>query len=530
MEHKEVKMVKDETPSVLKAAWLIALVTIASKFMGFVRDMVVANFYGATLVSDAYFYALQIPSLAIIILGGVGGPFHSAAVAVFSKLIPDFDSKPDEFVNKLYNTFLTVSFLFFAICSILGFFFADKIMGIIISAGSPELVALASAHFKIMSPIILIGGIIGIYYGLLICHKQYILPNLSPMILSLVVIGVISVVHNDKSGMALAFATTLGAVCQLLVQFPKLRQIGYRIKPNLNIKNNPQFKNICELLFPAILSSTIGQISIYIDMFFASTLVEGAWTSVVFANRIFQFPVGILVTAFLVPLFPIFSRLAGEGDLESVKKYFNKGVGVLFFAAMPMIILILLLAKDGISLIFERGAFNANAVYMVSEALCFLSFSILPYVFRDSITRVYYAFNDSKTPFIIAISSIGLKAVLNWLLILKFNMGIAGITLSTSFITLFNATFLGLFIYKKVRLDYKTLFVNFAKMVLAGIITFVACYILCVAYDKIQLPKYVFEFSKIVVVMIACLGLYTGLNLLFKMDYAKELANRIMKR
>ena len=529
MEHKEVKMVKDETPSVLKAAWLIALVTIASKFMGFVRDMVVANFYGATLVSDAYFYALQIPSLAIIILGGVGGPFHSAAVAVFSKLIPDFDSKPDEFVNKLYNTFLTVSFLFFAICSILGFFFADKIMGIIISAGSPELVALASAHFKIMSPIILIGGIIGIYYGLLICHKQYILPNLSPMILSLVVIGVISVVHNDKSGMALAFATTLGAVCQLLVQFPKLRQIGYRIKPNLNIKNNPQFKNICELLFPAILSSTIGQISIYIDMFFASTLVEGAWTSVVFANRIFQFPVGILVTAFLVPLFPIFSRLAGEGDLESVKKYFNKGVGVLFFAAMPMIILILLLAKDGISLIFERGAFNANAVYMVSEALCFLSFSILPYVFRDSITRVYYAFNDSKTPFIIAISSIGLKAVLNWLLILKFNMGIAGITLSTSFITLFNATFLGLFIYKKVRLDYKTLFVNFAKMALAGIITFVTCYILCVAYDKIQLPKYVFEFSKIVVVMIACLGLYTGLNLLFKMDYAKELANRVLK-
>ena len=208
MEHKEVKMVKDETPSVLKAAWLIALVTIASKFMGFVRDMVVANFYGATLVSDAYFYALQIPSLAIIILGGVGGPFHSAAVAVFSKLIPDFDSKPDEFVNKLYNTFLPVSFLFFAICSILGFFFADKITGIIISAGSPELVALASAHFKIMSPIILIGGIIGIYYGLLICHKQYILPNLSPMILSLVVIGVISVVHNDKSGMALAFATT----------------------------------------------------------------------------------------------------------------------------------------------------------------------------------------------------------------------------------------------------------------------------------------------------------------------------------
>ena len=78
--------IKEETPSILHAAWMIALVTIASKFLGFARDMVVANFYGATMISDAYFYALQIPSLAIIILGGVGGPFHSATVAVFSKL------------------------------------------------------------------------------------------------------------------------------------------------------------------------------------------------------------------------------------------------------------------------------------------------------------------------------------------------------------------------------------------------------------------------------------------------------------
>ena len=140
-------MSRDNTPSVLKAAWLIALVTIASKFMGFARDMVVANFYGATMVSDAYFYALQIPSLAIIILGGVGGPFHSATVAVFSKIIPNFDSKPDEVVNRLYNTFLTITFLFFAVLAVLGFFFADKIMGLIISAGSPELVSLADAHF-----------------------------------------------------------------------------------------------------------------------------------------------------------------------------------------------------------------------------------------------------------------------------------------------------------------------------------------------------------------------------------------------
>ena len=181
-------VIKNETSGVLHAAWIIALVTIASKFMGFARDMVVANFYGATMVSDAYFYALQIPSLAIIILGGVGGPFHSATVAVFSKIIPNFNLKPEESVNRLYNTFLTITFLIFALLAIMGYLFADKIMGLIISSGSPELISLATQHFKIMSPIILIGGIIGIFYGLLVTHQRFVLPNLSPMVLSIIVI------------------------------------------------------------------------------------------------------------------------------------------------------------------------------------------------------------------------------------------------------------------------------------------------------------------------------------------------------
>ena len=79
-------------------------------------------------------------------------------------------------------------------------------------------------------------------------------------------------------------------------------------------------------------------------MFFASSLREGAWTAVVYGNRIFQFPVGILVTAFLVPLFPLFSRLVAEKDFDGIRNYFNKGVGVLFFVAIPMTICILAFA------------------------------------------------------------------------------------------------------------------------------------------------------------------------------------------
>ena len=96
---------KTESSGILKAAWLIAVITVFSKFIGCLRDIVLANNYGASTVSDAYYYAMQIPSLAIILLGGVGGPFHSATVSVFSKLIPSLKDKPTEEVNRLYSTF-----------------------------------------------------------------------------------------------------------------------------------------------------------------------------------------------------------------------------------------------------------------------------------------------------------------------------------------------------------------------------------------------------------------------------------------
>ena len=108
-----------KTTTILKAAWLIAVVTVISKLVGFLRDVIIANYYGASVVSDAYFYAYQIPALAVILLGGIGGPFHSATVAVFTKIVPNLKEKPPEVAEKLFNTFLTASFIFFTILTII---------------------------------------------------------------------------------------------------------------------------------------------------------------------------------------------------------------------------------------------------------------------------------------------------------------------------------------------------------------------------------------------------------------------------
>ena len=137
----------------LKSAGLIVVVILLSKIAGFLRDVIIANYYGASIVSDAYFYAYQIPALAIVILGGMGGPFHSATVSVFSKIIKNFNQKPDSEVKRLFNTFETFSILIFGSIAAICFFFPKQVMNIIISQATPELMNLAAYHLKIMSPV-----------------------------------------------------------------------------------------------------------------------------------------------------------------------------------------------------------------------------------------------------------------------------------------------------------------------------------------------------------------------------------------
>ncbi len=514
-----------KTQSLLKAAWIIAFVTIVSKLIGFLRDVVIANFYGAGMVSDAYFYAYQIPAISIILLGGVGGPFHSAVVAVFSKMIPDLNAKAPENVNKLFNTFLTSSFLVFLALGVLVFAFSDIIMKIIIANGSPELIHLASMHLKIMAPVLVVGGVVGIYYGVLITYKEFLIPNISPILMSVAIIAIISLVHHDNSGVILALATTVGALCQFVYQLPKLKQLGFKFKPNFDVMNNPQFNNILELLFPAILSSTVGQVYIYVDMFFASQLQEGAWSAIGYANRLFQFPVGVLVTAFLVPLFPIFSKLVGEKDYDNIRYYFNKGVGLLNFVAFPILVLIILLSTNAIQLIFQRGAFNEVATMMVSEALCYLSISIIFYVFRDSITRVFYAFNDSKTPFLVALSSIIIKFILNFLFVKQ--LGIGGITLSTSFVTLINGFWLGLLIKKKMSMDYGIYFKNLLKMAVISVATYYVCLGAYKLWDKHFEPTQLLLIIKIILITLLCAVVYSVFAAIVRIPYVFELYGRV---
>ena len=261
-------------------------------------------------------------------------------------------------------------------------------------------------------------------------------------------------------------------------------------------------------------------------MFLASHVGSGAWSAIGYANRIYQFPVGILVTAFLVPLFPVFSSLVGKGEIDEVRNYFNRGIGALNFIAFPMFVAIILLAYDAVFLVFQRGEFTSEATQMVALALIYLSFGIIPYVFRDCITRIYYAFNDSKTPFLVATSSILLKFLLNYVLICKMNFGIGGITLSTTLVTLVNASLLGFMLRKKMDMKFGIYFKNLFKTAAAAALTYVICLFV---YKLVPLDyaNWLAVAIKTGVMLILSCVIYVIFAFLFKVEFMKEVAVRI---
>lgn len=512
--------------SIFRIAGLIAVLTIISKFAGFLRDVFVAQAYGATSVSDAYFYAYQIPSLALILLGGLGGPFYTATVAVFSKIVTDVTQKPDETVKETFYQFVTITAIVFGVLSVLVYISSDTIIGLIISQGTPELIKIASMQLKIMSPMILIGGVIGIYYGVANVYREFFYTSLSPLMASITIIFALIFLPNDKYGLILAYSTLVGAVFQLILQLPACFRVGLFYRPSFSFSSN-EMKQLGEILFPAMLGTTVGQINVYIDMFFTSGLEEGAWSAVSYGNKIFQFPVGVITTAFLVPLFPMFSSFVGQKDFSSLKEYFHKGLNSLWFLSFPVFALMAIFSYDAIKFLFERGAFDSDDTFLVSQALFFLSVSIIPYVARDAVTRVFYAFGDSKTPFLIAVLSIAVKSVMNFIFVRIF--GVGGITLSTTIVTFFNMIMLGILIMPKINLEYAKFVKPLLKVSVSTFVMSVAGFMLRGAFLLGEESNLLIGI-KLCVISIVCLGIFFVVSVLLKDESAYAFFKKVKAR
>jgi putative peptidoglycan lipid II flippase len=424
---------KKASRSLAGIAGIVAIATLISKVFGLVREQAIAAVFGVGPVVNAYAYAYVIPGFLLILLGGINGPFHSALVSVLEKRDKSEAAPLVETVTTLVSLALLLITIFLII-------FAPNLIDLL--APGLELIPreLAIEQLRIMSPLALLAGLIGIGFGTLNASDQYWLPSISPLFSSVsVVLGVgilawqlgeqINTPQYIKlGGLVLAGGTLIGAILQWIAQlFAQWKSGMGTLKLRFNWRL-PGVGDVLKVMAPATLSSGMLYINVSTDLFFAS-FIENAAAAMRYANFIVLTPVGILSNMILVPFLPVFSRLASPENWPELKVRIRQGMILTALTMLPLTAIFLALGQPIIRLIYQRGAFTSADSQMVVPVLMAYGIGMFFYLARDVLVRVFYALGDGETPFRISVINIFLNGLLDFLLVNSFKT--PGIVLAT---------------------------------------------------------------------------------------------------
>ncbi|MGB7442743.1 MAG: murein biosynthesis integral membrane protein MurJ [Coleofasciculaceae cyanobacterium] len=410
-------------------AGIVAVATLISKVFGLVRQQAIAAAFGVGPVANAYTYAYIIPGFLLVLLGGINGPFHSALVSVLAKRDKSEAPRLVETVTTLVGCILllvTVVLVLFAPL------FIDVVApGLIETPEGLQVRAIAIQQLRIMAPMAVMAGFIGIGFGTLSSADHYWLPAVSPLFSSVTVIGGLIILalqlgeqislpqYAMLGGIVLACGTTAGAVLQWLVQLIAQWRSGLgtlRLRFDWRI---PGVKEVMQVMAPATLSSGMLHINVYTDLFFAS-FIPAAAASLTFANLLVNTPLGIISNVILVPLLPVFSRLAAPENWPELKQRIRQGMMLTALTMLPLSALMVTLAMPIVRVIYERQAFDRQASEMVASVLMAYGIGMFVYLGRDVVVRVFYALGDGQTPFRLSVFNIFLNAVLDYFLVQAF--------------------------------------------------------------------------------------------------------------
>lgn len=419
-------------------AGIVAIATLISKIFGLVRQQVIAAAFGVGAAADAFSYAYGLPGFLLILLGGINGPFHSAIVSVLAKRRQEEAAPIVETITTLVGGIL----LLVTLCLI---FFAAGITDLVApglnqTAHGLQVRAIAIQQLQIMAPMALLAGLIGIGFGTLNAANQYWLPSVSPLFSSITVIvglGILALQLGEKitypqyallGGQVLAWGTLAGAILQWLVQVPAQWRSGMGTLRLRFDFNQPGVKQVIKIMGPATFSSGMIQINFYIILILASYIPQAA-AALSYTTLLVQTPLGIISNVILVPMLPIFSRLADPADWPDLKVRIRQGLLMTAITMLPLGALIITLAVPIVRLVYERGAFDRAASALVASLLVVNGVGMFVYLGRDVLVRVFYALGDGDTPFRVSMASIFLNTLLAYLLVKPF--GAPGLVMAT---------------------------------------------------------------------------------------------------
>lgn len=414
--------------------------TLISRLTGFLRDMLIANFLGAGLVSDAFLVSFKLPNLFRSLFAE--GAFTSAFVPLFSsKLVASGRDKSVEFAAKAISL-LTFFLIAFVIVFELGMPYVVKVLAPGF-ASNPEKVALTIELCRITFPFLLFISIVSFQAGILNSFDRFAAPAAAPIILNIgiIIAGLISVVLLDMPVYGMAWGITVSGIIEVIWLKHFLNQENIKIKPNFAIKKlmqDSEIRTLFKRIAPGIIGAGIYQINMVVDTILVSLVASGAVSWLYYANRLQQLPLGVIGAAISVALLPLLSRKLKANEVTEAAEIQDKAIIYGLMMSLPAAILFICLADSLVELLFEHGKFTKADTLKTSLALQAYAIGLPCYVMVKALMPNFFARGDTKTPVKYSAVVFIANLSLNLLLMKPFgHIGIATATSIAAFVSLY---------------------------------------------------------------------------------------------
>ncbi|MDC0335280.1 murein biosynthesis integral membrane protein MurJ [Pseudodesulfovibrio sp.] len=420
--------------TIARNAAVVAGATLLSRILGFVRDVIVAFALGAGLFADAFFVAFRIPNLLRRLFGE--GSLTMAFIPVFSRIREEEGEEAAQAMARSAMIWLGV---------ILGSItiLAEILAGPLTMAIAPGFIQNIEQFqttvdlVRICFPYVIFICGVALCMGVLNARGHFLAPALAPTVLNIALIGsaLVGYFLGLNVAYSMAYGVLIGGVGQFLLQQPFLRSTGFSWRGAWSWRN----KGVARmglLMLPTVFGAAVYQINILLGTLLASFLPVGSVSYLYYADRLVQFPLGVFGIAVSTAALPSLARLAAKGEMDEYDKALKIALGLTLFIALPAAAGLIGLSGPVISLLFERGAFTAEAVVATSKAL--IAYSVgLPFIaLSRPLVAGFYALEDTKTPVKIAVVCLIANVCLGlWLM---QSMAHVGLALAVSLSSLLN--------------------------------------------------------------------------------------------
>jgi putative peptidoglycan lipid II flippase len=466
------KFINGESSSITSAAFIIGVTTLAAKFLGLLRDSIIANrFHVAD--TDIYYAAFRIPDFiySIIVLGALSAGF----IPVFAKLIA---SGKKEEAFKAASNVLNILFIILLGCTVASLIFAPQIISFLTPGFDPEKKRQTVELTRIMflSPIFML--LSSITTGILQSYKRFLVCSLSPIFYNLGIILGAEVLAGKFGLRGLAWGVPLGAFLQFAIQFPSVKMLGYRYKFIIDTKSR-EVRTIMRMMVPRILTLIVSQVNFLAITVIGSTLMGGSISVFNYANNLQSFPLGIFAISFAVASFPTLSAFSSKEQREDFTSILLSTTRKILYFIIPLSVFLIVFRAQAVRVILGHGQFGWSETIATINALEIFCVSLFAQSLIPLFSRAFWALHDSRTPFYTSVVS----ALLNILLAVELApaFGISGLVWAFSISNILNAAAL-FFLLKRDGLSPipKNFYANILSTILAttiaGTVGYVSLY------------------------------------------------------